>query len=213
MPLKHNTFQQQLAKFLIHPVTLLAIATVFATVAGVWLTNYYQSQAWMRDKRFEVFRQGHAEAIGLVDELSEAMSRRLFGLNRVVWVAKGTGTGELEQAWEAYYESVVDWNVQLIRDKGRLNRLIGPEMAETFASAQDAKGIDDTHPPTSIHGQFVVAHQKVRALVDCVRQRCQDQAKQAAVKDAEEYLNDLSRAVDRFIRTCTDRIDENESSS
>lgn len=85
--------RRRLARVFTHPVTLLAIATVFATLAGVWLTNYYQERAWVREKRFETFRQGYEQALDVVDELSELMSRRFFGLNRVVWVAKGTGTG------------------------------------------------------------------------------------------------------------------------
>ena len=92
--LQERAFRKRLARFLTHPVTLLAIATVFATLAGAWLTNYYQERAWVREKQFETFRQGYREALELVDELSEVMSRRVFGLNRVIWVAKGTGTGE-----------------------------------------------------------------------------------------------------------------------
>ena len=86
----------------------MAIATAFATLAGAWLSNYYQEQAWLRDRQFEAYRYGLEQAYDLVDDLSDATSRRLFGLNRLVWVAKGTGTGQLEEAWDTYYDSVVD---------------------------------------------------------------------------------------------------------
>lgn len=205
---KERAFRQRLARTFTHPVTLLAVATVFATVAGVWLTNDYQERAWVREKRVEVFRHGFDAGLQLIDELSEAMSRRLFGLHRVIWIAKGTGTGELEQVWNDYYESVVDWNVRLLREKARLTRLVGPEAAEAFASAQDAALSYQAGTPASLHGQFMIAHQKVRALVDCVRQRCAEPATQTALKDAQQDLHLLGLAVDQFLQSCTDRIYE-----
>ena len=206
--LRNKVLQRRLGRFLSHPVTLLAIATVFATIAGAWLTNYYQERAWVREKQFEAFQHGFDEGLKLVDELSEAMSRRLFGLNRVVWVAKGTGTGDLEQAWNDYYESVVDWNVRLMRHKARLERFVGLEAAEAFASAQDAALSHEEGTPASLHGQFMITHQKVRALVDCVRQRCNESARQAALNDAQQALNLLGVAVEQFLRSCTNRIYE-----
>ena len=69
--LTSKPFQKRLGRLFSHPIALLAIATIFATIAGVWLTNYYQERAWVREKRFETFRQGYREALELVDELSE----------------------------------------------------------------------------------------------------------------------------------------------
>lgn len=204
--IERRSFQRRLGRFLAHPVTLLAIATVFATIAGAWLTNYYQERAWIREKQFETFRYTFDEGLKLVDELSEVMSKRLFGLNRVVWVAKGTGTGDLEQVWNDYYVSVVDWNVKLMRYKGRLSRFLNQEAAEAFTSAQDAALSYQEGEPTSLHGQFMVAHQKVRALLDCVRQHCSEQARQAALKDTEQQLNALGLAVDRFVQACTEEV-------
>lgn len=198
--------QRRLARFLVHPVTLLAIATVFATLAGAWLTNYYQERAWIREKQFETYRYTLDEGLKVIDELSDVMGRRLFGLNRVVWVAKGTGTGALDQVWQEYYDSVVDWNVKLARYKSRLSRFMGPEAAREFASPEDAALGYSEGTPASIHGQFLVAHQKVRALVDCVRDRCQDQARQAALKDAQQELNLLGVTVDAFLETCTNQL-------
>ena len=198
--------QRRIARFLRHPVTLLAIATVFATLAGVWLTNYYQQQAWVRDKQFEMYRYRMDEGFELVDELSDATSQRLFGLNRVIWVAKGTGTGELDQVWQEYYESVVDWNVKLARYKSRLSRFISPDAAEAFANPQDAALSYAEGVPTSLHGRFLVAHQQVRALVDCVREQCQDPARQAALQAAQQDLNALGEAVDAFLEGCTNQL-------
>ncbi len=210
--LTSRPFHRHLGRFFSHPIALLAIATVFATIAGVWLTNYYQERAWVREKQFETFRYTFDEGLKLIDELSEAMSKRLFGLNRVAWVTKGTGTGELEQVWNEYYDSVVDWNVKLARFKGRLARFVGPEVAEAFASQQDATFGDADGTPSSIHGQFLVAHQKVRALVDCIRQHCSEQGRQAALKDVEQQLNALGLGVDQFVQACTEGVYEHAGS-
>ncbi len=201
-----RSVQKRIARVFTHPVVLLAIATIFATIAGAWLTNYYQERAWVKEKQFETYKYTFDESLKLVDELSDAMSRRLFGLNRVVWVAKGTGTGELEQVWNDYYASVVDWNVKLARYKSRLNRFLGPEAAGAFISAADTAESSSNDTATSIHGQFLVAHQKVRALVDCVRDRCKDEPRQAALKDAQQELNVLGEAVDAFLEHCTNQL-------
>lgn len=206
---KERAFRKRLARLLSHPVTLLAIATV----AAVWLTNYYQTQAWIREKQFEVFRQGYTEALKLVDEVSELMSRRFFGLNRVVWVAKGTGTGELDAVWEEYYQSVVEWNAKLLAYTGRLARSVGPEAATMFAHRQDATQGVGEDGPKSIHGYFLVSHERVRKLVDCVRQRCPGQARDAALQEAEQALKELGVAIEAFTRTCTDAIYDRTSAS
>jgi len=207
--LTQKSFQKRLGRLLAHPVTLLAIATV----AAVWLTNYYQTQAWIREKQFEVFRQGYTEALKLVDEVSELMSRRFFGLNRVVWVAKGTGTGDLDRVWEEYYQSVIEWNAKLLVYAGRLARFVGPEAAVGFAEREDATQGVGADGPKSIHGYFLVSHERVRKLVDCVRQHCTGQARDTALQEAEQALNELGAAIEAFTSTCTDAIDDRASTS
>lgn len=211
--LRSKPFHKRLRRLFSHPIALLAIATVFATVAGVWLTDYYQERAWVREKEFETFRQGYQEALRLVDELSEVMSRRVFGLNRVIWVAKGTGTGELDNVWEEYYQSVAEWNTKLLAYKGRLARSIEPVAAEALGNWEDAALADTDNNPQTIHGHFFVAHHRVRKLVDCVRERCAGEAKATAIQQAEQAVNELSVAVENFIQACTARIHEYASQS
>ena len=211
--LQQRSVQRRFGRFFSHPVALLAIATIFATLAGAWLTNYYQEQAWVREKQFETFRQGYREAFELVDELSEVMSRRVFGLNRVIWVAKGTGTGELDQVWNEYYQSVEEWNTKLLAYKGRLVRSIEPEAAEALGNWEDPALTNSNSDPQTIHGHFFVAHHRVRALVDCVRERCSGEAKATAIQQAEQAANELSVAVENFIQACTARIHEYASQS
>ena len=200
-------FQKRLAKFLVHPVTILAIATV----AAVWLTNYYQHQAWVREKRFVIFEKDYQSALRLVDEVSDLMSRRFFGLNRVVWVAKGTGTGELDEVWDEYYQSVIEWNTKHLAYRGRLKRLISPLAAEVFGTWDDPALKDVETPPSSIHAAFFVAHKRVRELVDCVRQRCSSEAREAALQQAEQTLNELGVAMEKFVQACTASIHERAS--
>ena len=199
--------RRRIAKILAHPVSLLAVATLLGALAGAWLTGVYQERMWLRQTQFEMFRQGYAEAQALLRELSEAMSRRLFGMQRVVWVAKGTGTGELEPVWQAYYESVEDWNARLLDRRIRLVQLVGPEEAQTFAASADSLPEDPQSEPPSLHEQFRQAHEQVRALVDCVRHRCPDAEREAALKRAQEQLNGLGLEIEAFIGSCWSRIE------
>jgi len=205
--LASKPFQKRFGRLFSHPISLLAIATVFATLAGVWLTNYYQEQAWVREKQFETFRQGYREALELVDELSDIMSRRFFGLNRVMWVAKGTGTGTLEETWATYYESVEEWNTKIMSYQGRLARFVDPDMAEALGSWEDAQATD----PRTIHGRFFQAHERVRVLVDCARNRCAGETKATALQQAQQAVNGLGLAIQRFVETCTASIHEHAS--
>ena len=207
--LQQRSVRRQLGRFIYHPVVLLAIATIFATLAGVWLTNYYQDRAWLREKQFEAFQQGYAEALRLVDELSELMSRRFFGLNRALWAAKGTGTGELEQVWSAYYETVVEWNTRIMSYRSRLARSVDSEVAQALGSWDDPYAAD----PRTIHGRFYQAHEQVRALVECVRDRCSGEDRQAALEKAQQAVNELGVAIERFTDACTARIHHYASTS
>lgn len=206
--LTRRSFQRRLGRLLSHPVTLLAIATLFATVAGAWLTNYYQERAWVLEKQFETFRYTLDEGLKLVDELSEAMSRRAFGLRRVVWVAKGTGTGELDAVWNDYYQAVIEWNMKLLAYKGRLARFIGPAAAEAFGTWEDPALTNPGRPPWSVHAHFFVAHREVRELMDCVHEHCSSEVKSSVFQDAEQALNQLEAAIESFAQACTDAIQE-----
>jgi len=196
---RDEAFRRRVGKIIAHPATLLAIATV----AAVWLTQHYQTQAWIRDKKFEVFRQNYSNSLALVDELSDLMSRRLFGLNRVIWVAKGTGTGELDEVWDEYYTSVEEWNTKLLGYKGRLERSIGPEAVAVFNRWDDVALGTVEASPTTIHGDFFTAHRKVRELVDCVRDQCSGDQRNLLVTQAEEAVHELSLQVDAFIQNCS----------
>lgn len=93
-----------------HPITLRAVTIAMASLGGIFVTNHFQEQTWVREVQFQIFNHTLEEGFKVVDDISKTTSKRLFGLNRVIWVAKGTGTGNLDQAWEAYYEAVLEWN-------------------------------------------------------------------------------------------------------
>jgi hypothetical protein len=199
---RDKSFWRRIGRLLSHPVSLLAVATVFAALAGAWLTNYYQERAWIRQQQFTMFQEGAQAAWMLVNELSEMMSRRFFGLNRVVWVAKGTGTGALDEAWEAYYASVEEWNARLMSYRMRAGGLIGPEAAQALGGWGDPVAPE----PQTIHGQFYRAHELARALVDCVRQRCPAEERQVSLTQSEQALNRLGRSIEGFIQACMSEI-------
>lgn len=82
-----------------------------------------------------------------------------------------------------------------------------------FAEREEAtQGVGEAGP-RSIHGYFLVSHERVRKLADCVRQHCTGQARDAALQEAEQALKDLGVAIEAFTHASTDAIDEHASTS
>lgn len=176
------------------------------TLAGTWLSFYFQTQSWIRERQFEVFRKNYEESLLLIDELAEMTGRRAFGLNQVLWVAKGTGTGDLEQVWDDYYVTARDWNVKLRLYKIRIDRSIGREQAELLQSASEEGNSDGYQTPKSIHGNFRLAHTLVREYVDSVKKGDAEDVKKQKYQQALEAINRLSFATDIFFSSCLDAI-------
>lgn len=49
--------------------------------------------------------------------------------------------------------------------------------------------------------------------MDCVRQRCAEDAKAAALRQAERSLGELGVAIESFVEACVDRIHEHARQS
>lgn len=99
------------------------------------------------------------------------------------------------------------WNgTPLTSYKRRLARFVGDEAAQALSSEKDAALSYSEGDPVSLHGKFMVAHQKVRALMDCVRAKCDAKANEQALQTAQQQVNDLGLAVDGFLERCTDAL-------
>ncbi len=193
------------------PILIPAVVTCFVAVAGTWMTDRYQTTAWVRERQFEIFKQNFEGGLALVDDLAEHMGTRFIGLNRVIWAVKEQaprGPQNLDEAWDEYYDSVVAWNAKLLRYKGQLSRFIGTGVAETFCSREDYRLSYSKGDPQSIHGMFLVAHQHVRALMECAQMNCASEARQSALREANQSVNLLGIMVEDFINTATQKVYE-----
>ena len=75
-------------------------------------------------------------------------------------------------------------------------------MAQALGSWDDPYATD----PQTIHGQFYQAHEQVRVLVDCVRAKCSGDEKQVSLQEAQQVVNELGVAIERFTESCTAKI-------
>jgi hypothetical protein len=190
------------------PILISAIATCVITITGTWLTDRYQTQAWIRERQFEIFKQNFEGGLALVDDLAEHMGTRFVGLNRVIWAAERAEPDGIDAVWSEYDASVTGWNAKLLRYKSQLTRFIGPETAETFCSQDDYRINRAEGNPQSIHGLFLITQQDVRALVECVQRRCDDDERGAALRAASQSAELLGVVVEDFINTATTRVYE-----
>jgi len=196
-----------------HPILISAVATCLITMTGTWLTDRYQTQAWIREQQFEIFKQNFEGGLSLVDDLAEHMGTRFVGLNRVIWAAERSSPDGIEAVWDEYYTSVTGWNAKLLRYKGQLNRFIGPEIAETFCSQDDYRINSAEGNPQSIHGLFLITQEDVKGLMECVQRRCDDGERLAALREASQSVELLGVVVEDFINTATARVYERAKAS
>ena len=127
---------------LIRPMVISVVVPIMVACAGIWLTDHYQERAWHRQTSFELFRANYDRALETIDELSQVMGGRFFGLMRVTWADQGTGTRDLDSVWDEYYSSVQEWNMKKMHFKNRVARAVGDEMADLFADLKSDQRID-----------------------------------------------------------------------
>lgn len=198
-----------IAKFLKHPLIVTIIGTGLVTFGGIVVSDYYQSRAWVRDVEFEVFRENHQRALVVLDELSHAMSARLFGMNKVFWVIKGTGTGDPKEVWNEYYRSVEHWNINLLQFNQRLARYVDKDCADYLMNDRDSYSAYQGGSPNTVHGHFLVAHKQLRELYDCVTKvkQCSESDIVMRSKKTETTIFRLGNEIKRFNNFCVRKID------
>lgn len=175
-----------------HPLVVAVVGTGLFALAGVCLTNYYQTRLWQREKTHEIFMRRLSEGVALIDELSEFISNRFFGLNRVFNVMKVSDLEGIEEVWKEYYQSFIEWNTRAFYFKGRMKRSIGIECAESFLNNQNAIESYQGGEANTLHGHFLKAHMSALKLRDCIR-----------ISELRSLLDKLGFAIEDFLNICT----------
>jgi hypothetical protein len=99
---------------------LLVTGFVLTTVLGGVLGYYFQNRAWNHQHKVERHDERRRRALGVFEELSTLMDRRIYRMRQVVWasrgaVAKGEPTDDLRAARDEYRVVLRDWNDNLNR--------------------------------------------------------------------------------------------------
>ena len=141
------------------PLGLLLLGFCLTTVLGGLLTTRLQRALWERQTRLEVFRRRYEEGTVFLDQLSSLIDRRLFGLQRLLWVIEeGVEADQLETKEREYFQTVIEWNGTLRSNRNKIRLLIGESQASDFLDYRDDGRQEH---PRSLHYQFVKAHNAV----------------------------------------------------
>jgi hypothetical protein len=147
---------KSLGEFFKSGLGLLVLGFVLTTVCGGILNSVYSWTGWQRDKKFELLKSELVDDQKLLSDLAQIIGKRTFLLQRVVfqmdppdlpegtpppesWSLKPEDQKELKARWDAYYETVKEWNVTYRSFAIKIRGLAGDPMAEKFI-ASDAKG-------------------------------------------------------------------------
>ena len=92
--------------------------------------------------------------------------------------------------------AVEQWNVKLIINQNKIERLVNNEAALQFNNYEtDNPSISN---PTSLHGRFYIVHKKIRTLVDCSKNKSCTITSEMKL-DANKYLRELDLYSDSFV--------------
>lgn len=197
--------------FLNSKLGLLLIGFSLTTVIGTLLTDWVQRRAWQhqtqleqqrqdfewkRSRKFELLRRKLDEGQKSLEELSDLINLRFFRLQKVYEEVLSGDIQTAQALWSEYMKVVERWNVKLIINQNKLERLVNKTVARQFNNYETDN--PQLTEPTSLHGHFYLAHKRVRRLLDCAMQAtCEDA--QGVKKAATERLRALDYFSDAFV--------------
>lgn len=163
---------------------------LMGSLAGGFVTFFFQNKRWEREVRLELHRKKYDEGVAFLDELSELIAKRFYYLQRIIW-AISEGNQKLLDKYEPIYFEIVDqWNCKLYKNRTKLRLLLDEEMADSFLDYSDDKHLEQ---PKSLHYRFVLAHKKMKA------------AKQynEMTEEVENATKQLNHNCSRFVEKVT----------
>ena len=98
-------------------LVLLLIGFALTTVVGSFLTDQFQSRAWVREDRAKRQQEQMTRASAIYEEVSRLMDKRLFRLRTLQGALEQDATAEeVTNARVAYRAVVAEWNESLNRN-------------------------------------------------------------------------------------------------
>ena len=198
-------------KFLNTQVGLLLLGFALTTIIGSYFADWFQRKnwerqtafeaqrqdfEWERSKRFEILKRKLDEGQNSLKEISYLINQRFFRLQNVYEQIVNGNLQSAKLKWQNYMETVEQWNVKLIISQNELRRLVGDGISLEFNNYETDNY--DLKNPKTIHGEFFVAHKKVKALLECL-EKTSCTISNDMKKDTNDSLRKLDYHSDEFI--------------
>jgi hypothetical protein len=190
---------------------LLIVGFSLTTVIGTFLTDWVQRRAWQyqtqleqqrqdfewkRSRKFEILRRKLDEGQKSLEEISDLVNLRFFRLQKVYEEVLSGDIQTAQALWAEYMKVVERWNVKLIINQNKLERLVNKDVARQFNNYETDN--PQLKEPASLHGHFYLAHKRVKRLLDCAMQVSCEEA-QEVKNEATEKLRSLDYFSDAFV--------------
>ena len=112
-----------------HELALLLISLLFTSIAGGYLTFYYQQRSWTYKREAELRESERNAASKVFEEISALMDRRLYRMRRILWGYQSGTTGkEMNERWTVYREALFEWNERLNTNLAFTQRYFGDDL-------------------------------------------------------------------------------------
>lgn len=198
-------------KFINSNFGLLFLGFILTTILGTYFTESIQRKSrerqiefeikrqnfeWERNRKFEILKRKIDDGEKSLEEISDLINLRYFRLHNVFSNILAKDINSARQNWKEYIETVEIWNVKLIINQNKLERLVSKEVSLEFNNYET--DIKNLHDAKSIHGKFFIAHNNVLSLLDCLKNPSCTIAKKD-IQQTNEILRDLDYHTDFFI--------------
>lgn len=190
-------FDKEIKRFILKECIRVLCIGLIGLIIGTLFTYWVQSRMLIRQQQFEIYK----ERVSLINDISLLANQRRWWAQRVIWIIKGTAIGEFQDAWEKYYKSVTEWNMNLTTYASRM-KLYGcdRDWIDCLVNDQvDGGVVWGGKEPISVHGHFLLTHEKIRKLYVCVKNGCSEEEKKNLIAQAEKATMDMGRNLYDFI--------------
>lgn len=137
---------------------LLILGFLFSTVLGGFWGYLLKKRSWQVETEHSIHRARFDEGTAFLDDISILVGKRLFLLQRVLWVIQEEQLEKIEEKERAYFSIVEEWNSKYWRNRNKIRLLVSEEQANYFLDYSDDNAKEN---PNSLHYKFVIAHRAV----------------------------------------------------
>ena len=183
-----------------HPLFITIVAGVMTCFWGQHVAYQYQIRQLRYQQEFEIFKERFSGSMELLDEISLTASERLMGMERVLWVIKDTSKGNVDEVWDDYYKTVLNWNVKQLVFKTKLIQFVGDRklIVDLMDNEDSSSVLCENKNPKTLHGHFIRAHKTIKQLYQCAHYKLSSESINALIDSTQKEIIELGQAVEEF---------------